>query len=178
MSLEIQTKRGAVVVGNHFMSETNLFPSAFSVFSLEVTMNIDLSNLDARYRQAQALVNPDRFINATPLEQRISAEQAIKINKAYHNLKDPISRAGEVLKAHGLPIPGENGQTISHPHLLEEILDWREQIENCNDHNTKKELAQSIKSALDQQTITFDNTKSSNDYLRFVYLTKTLRDLN
>ena len=46
--------------------------NAFEVFGLQADTNIDLSALASRYRDLQSAVHPDRFANATDVEQRIA----------------------------------------------------------------------------------------------------------
>ena len=46
--------------------------------------------LDRAYRDVQAQVHPDRFVNATEAERRASMQQATRVNEAYQTLRNPI----------------------------------------------------------------------------------------
>ena len=75
--------------------------NAFETFGLQADTNIDLSALASRYRDLQSTVHPDRFANATDVEQRIAMARAVEINDAYNTLKDPVRRAMHLLSLTG-----------------------------------------------------------------------------
>lgn len=154
--------------------------TAFEMFNLPVSIQLDMDTLDQAYRRAQTQVHPDRFIGRTPLEQRIAATQAMALNDAYQRLKSPLLRAQEILKSRGLPIPGDKGQTVQHPALLMEIMDLRDRMEGCRINGNMEELKQELRASLREIEKTFD-TLSDEDtplaYLRFVYLTKLMEDI-
>ena len=104
--------------------------NSFDIFDLEAIFNIDLGNLDQKYRAIQALVHPDRFIGKTEAERHAAADHAIKVNEAYQRLKNPLHRAEDLLKAKGIDIPGQGGQTIQHPTLLMQVMAWREELDD------------------------------------------------
>lgn len=162
-------KKAAVAAGSPFMSDVS---TAFNILNMPVSMILDRQKLDHHYYQAQLLVNPDQFVGKTDFEKRIAADHALVITQAYQCLKDPICRAQELLKAKGMTIPGDHGQTVNCPELLQEIMHWQEEIETCRDDEQRNLLQQSIKNNLDQQTQKFDQDVCPENYLRFIYLTK------
>jgi molecular chaperone HscB len=67
----------------------------FALFGLNQAFRLDLSDLDSRYRDIQAQVHPDRFVNAGDAERRMSMQWATHANQAYLTLKKPAG-AGQV----------------------------------------------------------------------------------
>ncbi|MEA2078899.1 MAG: Fe-S protein assembly co-chaperone HscB, partial [Pseudomonadota bacterium] len=86
---------------------------------------LERAELDARYRDMQRSVHPDRYASASDLERRISMQQATKINEAYEVLKDPLKRGRYLLELRGHAI---EGQQSSHqdPAFLMQQMELRE----------------------------------------------------
>ena len=153
--------------------------TAFNLFGLSVSLQLDLEKLDDAYRCAQNQVHPDRFVGKTPMEQSIAASQAILINDAYQRLKSPLLRAQEILKSRNLSIPGDKGQTIQHPSLLIEIMDLRERLNESTGTKELEILRGELQGGIHQIEEKFE-TLSDEDivlsYLRYVYLVKLIED--
>ena len=69
----------------------------FALFGLARGFRLDQSDLDSRYRDVQAQVHPDRFVNAGEAERRLSMQWATHANEAYQTLKKPLERAKYIL---------------------------------------------------------------------------------
>lgn len=55
---------------------------------------MDLNDIRQRYLELQQALHPDRFVRKDQEEEKIRAEAASSlVNKAYHTLKNPLSRA-------------------------------------------------------------------------------------
>jgi len=70
----------------------------FERFGLPQSFDVDRELLDERYRESQRAVHPDRFVNATDQERRLSMQQATDINEGYQTLKDPLKRGRYLLQ--------------------------------------------------------------------------------
>jgi len=70
----------------------------FERFGLPQSFDVDRELLDERYRESQRAAHPDRFVNATGQERRISMQQATDINEGYQILKDPLKRGRYLLE--------------------------------------------------------------------------------
>ncbi len=166
-------KKAVVVVGNRSMS------NAFDTFNLEIKFNLDLGDLDQRYRAVLALVHPDRFIGKTEPERRAAADQAIRLNEAYQRLKNPLYRAEDFLEAKGINVPGQGGQTIQHPTLLMQVMEWREELESIHKREDLDLLEETLKKRLDFVYQAMDTSDSFVYlYLELVYLTKILEEIS
>ena len=80
----------------------------FKLFGLTPGFRLSLSELDSRYRDVQAQVHPDRFINAGDAERRLSMQWATRANEAYLTLKKPLERARYLLELAGCDLQAES----------------------------------------------------------------------
>ena len=99
----------------------------FDIFSLPQSFDVDASLLDSGFRELQRTVHPDRFVNATDLERRISMQQATRINEAYQTLKDPLLRGRYLLELDGREFNDEH-HTTSDVEFLMEQMELREAL--------------------------------------------------
>lgn len=164
-------KRGVVVVVNHSMS------NAFAIFGLPVKFDLDVVILDQRYLTVQAAVHPDLLAGRSDVEKRLAAQTATTLNEAYQRLKNVQTRAEEFLKAKNIAIPGASGATVPASHLLAEVLEWRERIQ---EGSALESLHEELSQRLEECLRSFDT--SSDDklpycYLDLVYTQKTLTEL-
>jgi molecular chaperone HscB len=99
----------------------------FEIFGLPQQYAVDRASLDARYRELQRSVHPDRFASAGDQERRISMQQAARINEAYQVLKDPLRRGRYLLELRGRKI---DDQQDSHqdPAFLMQQIELREAL--------------------------------------------------
>src|SRR3990167_7950003 len=97
-------KKGAAVAVKVLMSDFDLKKNYFELFCLPVTYQVDLELLSQRYRALLQQVHPDRFVNASPQEQRLAVQYTGLVNDALDTLKSPIKRSAYLLKIHGIDI--------------------------------------------------------------------------
>lgn len=99
----------------------------FALFELPRTFRVDAAALDARYREIQARVHPDKFAHAGDAEQRLSLQWATRINEAYQTLKKPLPRAKYLLHLSGQDVGAENNTAMPTDFLIEQ-MEWREAV--------------------------------------------------
>lgn len=99
----------------------------FSLFDLPKQFSLDQSMLDARYREVQAQVHPDKFAQAGDAQRRLSMQWATHANEAYQTLKKPLSRATYLLQLAGHDV-GAASNTAMPATFLVEQMEWREQV--------------------------------------------------
>jgi molecular chaperone HscB len=104
-----------------------LSSSHFELFGLPLSFDVDREQLDNRYRALQRTVHPDRFVNATGRERRLSMQQATRINEGYQILKDPLRRGRYLLELGGYAFDDER-HTLSDPGFLMEQMELREAL--------------------------------------------------
>ena len=91
----------------------------FEVFNLAVSYDLDMEDLSRRYRKVQARVHPDKFVNATDYERRLSLQWASKVNAAYQTLSSDLSRAIYILEIRGVVI--QENPRLPEDFLIEQI---------------------------------------------------------
>jgi molecular chaperone HscB len=104
-----------------------LAQSHFQLFSLPEHYRLERAELDARYRELQRRVHPDRFASGSDQERRMSVQQAAQINEAYVTLKDPLKRGRYLLELRGLTIEDQQG-THQDPEFLLQQIELREAL--------------------------------------------------
>lgn len=98
---------------------------AFDVLALEPAFELDLNELEQRYRDLQKQLHPDKFAQASASEKRTSLARAVDVNQAYRALRDDLKRA-EILLTR---LEGQVGGTeTTDPGLLMEVMELREAL--------------------------------------------------
>lgn len=125
----------------------------FSLFELPKSFRLSLSELDSRYRDIQAQVHPDRFVNAGDAERRISMQWATHANEAYQTLKKPLERAKYLLHLAGHDIQAENNTAMPVDFLMEQ-MEWREAVMDARsggDHHELEHLHNRLRGDINQR---------------------------
>ncbi len=112
----------------------------FELFELPVAFRIDESLLESRYLGLQALLHPDRHINAGEREQRLMAVKSAAVNEAYRVLSDACSRAAYLLQTAGLALDSEKDTTADGEFLLRQ-MELEEAIEAAADKGSVADAA-------------------------------------
>ncbi len=102
-------------------------PCFFALFDLKPSFEVDLEQLNVRYREQVRQVHPDRFASASEREQRQALERSALLNDAYQTLKNPTRRARHLLALRGHDVPLEI--TVQDPDFLLQQMQWREELE-------------------------------------------------
>lgn len=147
-----------------------LFPKTFPDKS--PTWKIDQAKLRKEYRKLQATVHPD-------MSQDIGDDKSSLLNKAYHVLKDPLTRSQYLLKLNrGIDLTKDETKqniTNSDPQLLMQIIDIHEELMEVTEEDDVRTIEKANKDRIkvieDKLTTAFKN----NDYDTAVKLTVELK---
>src|SRR5688500_7510731 len=100
----------------------------FAFLGVPRKLNVDVADLEQRFRALSRQLHPDYFYNATPAERRASLERSSYLNDAYRTLRQPISRLEYLLSLEGMNRRrSERGDAAAEPDnkvppaLLEEV---------------------------------------------------------
>lgn len=104
----------------------------FELFGLPRRFALDADLLDTRRRTLQAEVHPDRFASQGAAAQRVAMQWAVRVDAAWRNLKDPVSRATRLCELAGVPIDAERN-TAMPPSFLIHQLEWRETLDGVTE---------------------------------------------
>lgn len=158
----------------------------FSLFDLPKQFSLDQSVLDARYREVQAQVHPDKFAQSGDAQRRLSMQWATNANEAYQTLKKPLARAIYLLQLAGNDVGAESNTAMPASFLMEQ-MEWREQVTEARiagdlarlealDHKLAADLSAryaQLGQLLDQQAW----TSASEDVRCLMFLEKLRHDL-
>jgi len=106
----------------------------FDFFGVPRKLNLDLSDLEQRFRTLSRQFHPDFFYNTTPAERLASLERSSYLNDGYRTLHQPISRIEYLLKIEGLApkSPDEASRQVP-PALLEEVFALNEELDEVRE---------------------------------------------
>ena len=118
----------------------------FAFLGVPRRLNLDLSDLDERFRALSRQFHPDYFYNATPAERRASLERSSYLNDAYRTLKNPVARVEYLLGLEGFSPrgPGDSANNADSAEdaakvpakLLEEVFALNEELDEVRDLRT------------------------------------------
>jgi molecular chaperone HscB len=111
----------------------------FAFLGVPRKLNLDLEDLEKKFRVLSRQFHPDYFYNASPAERRASLERSSYLNDAYRTLKQPVARVSYLLELEGF------GQTTADPDraskevppaLLEEVFELNEELDEVREIRT------------------------------------------
>ena len=114
------------------MTLNNIAQDHFSLFGLPSAYVLDAVALERAYRDIQARIHPDKFVNAGEAEKRASMQWTTRVNEAYRTLKDPVLRAKYLLEQAGHDV-GFETNTAMAPAFLMRQMELRESLEEARD---------------------------------------------
>ena len=106
----------------------NLQSTDFELFGVPPQFAQDRAQLDARWKELQREVHPDKFAAQGAAAQRVAMQWSARINEAYQRLKNPLKRASYLCELHGAPINAENNTAMPADFLMQQ-MEWREALE-------------------------------------------------
>jgi molecular chaperone HscB len=102
----------------------------FTLFGLPQRQALLRAEIDARRRDLQAQVHPDRFASEGAAAQRIAMQWAVRVNEAYQRLKDPLARAAYLCELRGVPVDAERNTAMPGAFLMQQ-MQWREALDEA-----------------------------------------------
>ena len=118
----------------------NLQSTDFELFAVPARFAQDRAQLDARWKEQQREVHPDRFAAQGAAAQRVAMQWSARINEAYQRLKDPQRRAAYLCELNGAPIEAENN-TAMPPEFLMQQMDLRERLDDAHTAEALDEIS-------------------------------------
>jgi molecular chaperone HscB len=109
----------------------NLQADDFTLLGVPPRFAIDLAALDARWKQLQRQVHPDRFATQGAAAQRVAMQWSVRINEAYQRLKDPLKRAAYWCELQGVAVNAENNTAMPAAFLMQQ-MEWREALDDAD----------------------------------------------
>lgn len=134
----------------------------FTLLQVPKTYNIDLQDLELKYKKLQQKLHPDLYTTKCGREQKYSAHHASEVNLAHATLKHPLARARYLLKLRGRDATKEE-QTLSDPEVLMEVMEMREAIDEAKSDEELCHFYRKNKIRIADTMQEIDSCLSSND---------------
>jgi molecular chaperone HscB len=99
----------------------------FDTLGIEPRFDLDIAQVERRFRELSRVVHPDRFTSAGGGERRRALGRAVDVNEAFRVVRDPIRRAEALLARLGVAF-SETAQPKASPALLMEFMELREEL--------------------------------------------------
>jgi molecular chaperone HscB len=130
----------------------------FSFLGLPRKLNLDVADLEQRYRALSRQFHPDYFYNAPPAERRASLENTSYLNDAYRTLKNPVARIEYLLKLEGVLTEREGARTSEREgfsravpaDLLEEVFALNEELDEIREARSNGASPEQLKARLER----------------------------
>jgi molecular chaperone HscB len=97
----------------------------FSTLGLPARFDLDLGQIEARWRELNKALHPDKHVGKLAHERRIALAKAVEVNEAYRVLRDDLTRAEALLALRGDPVPEKQP---GDPAFWMEIMERREAL--------------------------------------------------
>ena len=146
------------------MNNSNNF---FEIFSLPLGWEVDIEQLDVKFRALQKALHPDRYANKNDFEKRLAVQTAATINQAYETIKHPLTRAQYLLDLEGLDADQESHITSDGQFLMDQML-LREALSEIRGSENAKEALVSL-SMEAQQTAAEIQQEFASQYQQKAY---------
>lgn len=104
----------------------------FKLLGVPVNAEIDHKQIKKRSRELLREYHPDRYVNASDLEQRLAVQYSAHINTAVEVLSKMASRVAHLFEVYRVTLPAEN-QTIRDRMFLMEQMTLRESLEDITE---------------------------------------------
>ncbi len=117
----------------------NLQSTDFELFAVPPRFAQDAAQLDARWKELQRQVHPDKFAAQGPAAQRVAMQWSARINEAYRRLKDPLKRAAYLCELNGAPIDAESNTAMPAEFLMQQ-MELREAVDDAVDAAAMDEI--------------------------------------
>lgn len=125
----------------------NLQSTDFELFGLPARFAQDAAILDARWKELQRQVHPDKFAAEGPAAQRLAMQWSVRINQAYQRLRDPLQRARYLCELQGQSIGAEDN-TAMPPQFLMQQMQWLEALDEAQSAQDLQLIAHEVQQAL------------------------------
>lgn len=123
----------------------NLADDDFTLLGVSRRFGQDREELDRRWREAQAMVHPDRFAARGGAAQRVAMQWSVRLNEAHRRLRDPVARAAYLCELQGEPVRAEDNTAMPADFLMQQMA-WREALEDAQDAVALEALEHQVRS--------------------------------
>jgi molecular chaperone HscB len=118
----------------------------FDLFGLPERFAQDSAAVDARWKELQREVHPDKFAAQGAAAQRVAMQWSVRVNEAYQRLRDPLKRAAYLCELRGAPIHAESNTAMPTEFLMQQMA-WREALEEAGGEQDVEQVNRELATA-------------------------------
>jgi molecular chaperone HscB len=138
----------------------------FAFLGVPRRLNLDLTELEQRFRTLSRQFHPDYFYNASPTERRASLERSSYLNDAYRTLRNPVARIEYLLGLEGFPArqpePAEHGSKVPAA-MLEEVFALNEELDEVRELRANGAAPEVWRSKLERARAPIDAKRAEHE---------------
>jgi molecular chaperone HscB len=157
-SCEKNAGDGMLCVGCGAVQPPDRTADHFRVFGLPRKFDLDMADLERRYKEMTKVLHPDHFARADGRARRASLERSVQLNLAWSTLSEPVPRAEYLLSLQGIEMgesasskkSGESDNRATQPvdtALLIEVMDLREALAEARSRGDGAKVARLVADA-------------------------------
>jgi len=157
----------------------------FALFSMDQTFKLNISRLEASFKELQKQLHPDKFAAKSLAEREASATASSTVNQAYQILCDPVERARYLLQRHGFNVLDEGGDRLNDPALMGEMFLLRESVEEASTLGELLDVEQGVQFNVDAACDALQSCLDANDVeglpaaaVRLKYYSKVMEEIS
>ena len=131
----------------------------FKLFNIEISVDINKSDLDEKVKILQNNFHPDKFTNGSDFEKRLALQISSYINDGYKVLGDIVLRVEYILKINNFN--KDESTTINDIDFLQEQIMYNELIESLKENLEENVIDDNLSGIKLKLKNTIDNIKLS-----------------
>tara|TARA_A200000159_G_C7180523_1_gene279339 strand:- start:176 stop:691 length:516 start_codon:yes stop_codon:yes gene_type:complete len=131
----------------------------FELFNIEISVDINKSDLDEKVKILQNNFHPDKFTNGSDFEKRLALQISSYINDGYKVLGDIVLRVEYILKINNFN--KDESTTINDIGFLQEQIMYNELIESLKENLEENVIDDNLSSIKLKLKNTINNIKLS-----------------
>ena len=107
----------------------------FELFNINISIDINKSELDEKVKIFQTQFHPDKYANGSDLEKRLALQISSHVNDGYKVLGDIVLRIEYILKINNFT--KDESKTINDINFLREQIEYNELVESLEENFDK-----------------------------------------
>ena len=157
----------------------------FELFNINISIDINKSELDEKVKIFQTQFHPDKYANGSDLEKRLALQISSHVNDGYKVLGDIVLRIEYILKINNFT--KDESKTINDINFLREQIEYNELVESLEENFDKdiidehlSKIRLLLKNTIDSIKLFFDSEEYENmwqNLSKLRFYTKNINEL-
>ena len=157
----------------------------FELFNINISIDINKSELDEKVKIFQTQFHPDKHANGSDLEKRLALQISSHVNDGYKVLGDIVLRIEYILKINNFT--KDESKTINDINFLREQIEYNELVESLEENFDKdiidehlSKIRLLLKNTIDSIKLFFDSEDYENmwqNLSKLRFYTKNINEL-